>query len=97
MMNLFRASATKYPADFADRLEQSLESRIRPIAEDIGKATKKGLFRDINKELAALTLAGQLEYIFYSMSRGKFGDKDPGEVIDLALDIFFYGIMKKRN
>jgi AcrR family transcriptional regulator/predicted DNA-binding transcriptional regulator AlpA len=97
MMNLFRSSATKYPADFADRLEQSLESRIRPIALDIEKGIKKGLFREVNKDLAALTLAGQLEYIFYFMSRGRFGDKEPVEVIDLAVDIFFHGIMKERG
>ena len=96
MMNLFRASATKYPKDFADRLEQSLESRIRPIAADIEKGIKEGLFRPIDKELAAMALAGQLEYVFYFMSRGKFGDKEPSEVIDLALDIFFRGIMKKH-
>jgi AcrR family transcriptional regulator/predicted DNA-binding transcriptional regulator AlpA len=97
MMNLFRSSATKYPADFADRLEQSLESRIRPIAVDIEKGIQKGMFREISIDLAALTLAGQLEYIFYFMSRGRFGDKAPGEVIDLALDIFFHGIMKERT
>ena len=95
MMNLFRASAIKYPDDFASRLEESLNIRIKPIVTDIERGIRQGLFREINSELAAMTLAGMLDYSFYFMSRGRFKDEKAPEIIDEILDIFFQGIMKR--
>lgn len=94
MMNMFRAAATKYPNEFADKLQEALDLRIRPIAEDIKRSMRQAVIRKLDAELAAIILAGQLDYICYFMTRGKFGDREPLDVIDQMLDIFFNGIKK---
>jgi AcrR family transcriptional regulator len=97
MMNMFRAAATKYPNEFADKLQDALDLRIRPIAEDIERSMRQAEIRKVDAELAAIILAGQLDYICYFLTRGKFGDREPLDVIDQMLDIFFNGIKKDAS
>jgi AcrR family transcriptional regulator len=94
MMNIFRAAATKYPDDFAGRLEEALRIRIGPIVTDIETGVKQGEIRNLNAELAAIMYAGQLDYVCYFMSRGAFGNIAPSIIIDQMLDIFFNGTKK---
>lgn len=96
MMNIFRASATKDPEEFAPRLEESMNVRVGPIAADFDRGVAKGLFRDVDVRLAAMSLAGQLDYVFYFMSRGAFPDQEPEEVVDQVLDIFFNGVKSQK-
>ncbi|MDF1552926.1 MAG: TetR family transcriptional regulator [Deferrisomatales bacterium] len=95
MMNLFRASATKDPEEFGPRLEDSMNVRIGPITADIERGIAAGLFRDVDARLAAMGVAGQLDYVFYFLSRGAFPGMDPEEVVERALDIFFNGVGKR--
>ena len=92
MMNIFRAAATKYPNDFAGKLEEALELRISPIVHDIERGMREGSIRKVNAELAAIILAGQLDYVCYFLSRGAFADSDPSVILDEMVDIFFNGI-----
>jgi AcrR family transcriptional regulator len=91
MMNIFRAAATKYPTDFAGRLEEALRIRIGPIVTDIERGMKEGEIRKLNAELAAIMYAGQLDCVCYFMSRGAFGNTAPSVIIEQMLDIFFNG------
>ena len=95
MMNIFRAAATKYPDDFAGRLEEALRIRIGPIVTDIQKGLKEGEIRKLNVELAAIMYAGQLDYVCYFISRGAFGNIAPSVVIEQMLDIFFNGTQRR--
>jgi AcrR family transcriptional regulator len=95
MMNLFRASATKDPEEFGPRLEDSMNVRIGPMTADLERGIAQGLFRDVDARLAAMSLAGQMDYVFYFLSRGAFPGMDPEEVVERALDIFFNGISKR--
>ena len=69
--------------------------RMKYIVEDIKKGIEKGEIRDIDPELAAIAIAGQLDYICYFLTRGKFDKNEPSAVINQLLDIVFHGI--KRN
>jgi AcrR family transcriptional regulator len=90
MMNLFRAAATKYPAIFADRLEQSLNVRIKPIIDDVKKGVKQGVFREVDADLAGTMIAGIVDYVSYFMMRGKF--EEPLKTIDAAIEILVGGL-----
>jgi AcrR family transcriptional regulator len=93
MINLLRVSAMKHPATFADRLEESLNIRIRPIVNDIKRGIKHGEFREVNSELVGIMLAGIAEYVSYYLSRGKF--KEPSKILDTVIDTFFRGLRKE--
>jgi AcrR family transcriptional regulator len=95
MMNIFRAMATKAPEEFGPRLEESMNVRIDPIASDLARGIEQGIFRDVDARLAAMSLAGQLDYVLYFMARGAFGDQDAQSVVENALDIFFNGINRE--
>jgi AcrR family transcriptional regulator len=95
MMNIFRTAATKYPDEFAGRLEEALKLRISPIVMDIERGISQGEIRKINPELAAIMWAGQLDYVCYFMGRRVFGDTDPSIIVDRMLDIFFNGIRRR--
>ena len=90
MMNLFRAAATKYPAIFAGRLEQSLKVRIKPIIDDVKKGVKQGVFREVDADLAGTMIAGIVDYVSYFMMRGKF--EEPLKTIDAAIEILVSGL-----
>jgi AcrR family transcriptional regulator/predicted DNA-binding transcriptional regulator AlpA len=90
MMNLFRASATKYPDIFADRLEQSLNIRIKPIVNDVKKGINQGVFREIDSELAGVMIAGIVDYVSYFIMRGKF--KEPCSTIEASVDMLVSGL-----
>jgi AcrR family transcriptional regulator len=92
MMNMFRAVATRYPDLFANKLEESLRLRISPIRSDIERNMEQGVIRKLNADLAAIILAGQLDYVCYFMARGTFGKTDPSVIIEQMVDIFFNGI-----
>jgi len=95
MMSIFRAAATKYPDDFARRLEEALRIRINPIVTDIERGVRQGEIRKLNVELAAIMYAGQLDYVCYFISRGAFGNIAPSVVIEQMLDIFFNGTQRR--
>lgn len=95
MMNIFRAAATEYPDDFADRLEDALKIRISPIVMDIERGIRHGEIRKLNAELAAIMWAGQLDYVYYFVSRGAFGKTAPSIIIEEMLDIFFNGTRRR--
>ncbi len=97
MMNLFRASATKYPTEFANRLEDSLKTRIRPIIEDVERGIRQGLFREVDSKLAAIVLAGAVDWVCYFMSRDQVSHKNASTTIDQMTDILFHGLMKKEH
>ena len=90
MMNLFRASATKYPDTFSDRLEQSLDIRIKPIVEDVKRGVTQGVFREVDSELAGVMIAGVVDYVSYFMMRGKF--KDPCNTIEATVNMLVSGL-----
>jgi AcrR family transcriptional regulator len=90
MMNLFRASATKYPNTFADRLEQSLNIRIKPIVNDVKRGINQGVFREIDSELAGVMIAGIVDYVSYFIMRGKF--KEPCNTIEATVDMLVSGL-----
>lgn len=92
MMNIFRASATKYPTIFADKLEESLNIRIQPIIGDIKRGVKQGVFREVNSELVGIMVAGIVDYVCYYMQRGRF--KDPSNIIEIAVDTLFHGLKR---
>jgi len=95
MMNMFRAAATKYPEEFADRLEESLSYRMKYIVEDVKRGIDQGELRGVDPELAAIAIAGQLDYVCYFLTRGKFGKNEPSAVINQLFDMVFHGIKKK--
>jgi len=92
MMNLLRAAAVKYPDEFADRLQEALTTRIKPIINDVKKATRSGSIRDVDPEITGIMLAAIADYISYYIYRGRFKDKKLSEVFDVVLDIFFHGL-----
>jgi len=96
MMNLLRASAVKYPEDFADRLEEALDVRIRPIIDDNKKAVAQGLIREVDLDILAILSAGAFDYLCYYMYRGKFGKRKPDEIFKLTDDIFMNGLRGDR-
>jgi AcrR family transcriptional regulator len=95
MLNLFRAAASRQPEIFADKLEKSLTVRIKPIAEDIRKGIEQGIFREVDPELAGVMVAGITEYVSYYIVRGKY--KEPQEVIEQSMDIFFEGLTNRSH
>ncbi len=90
MMNLFRASATKYPDTFSERLEQSLNIRIRPIVEDVRRGVHQGEFREVDSELAGVMIAGIVDYVSYLMMGRKF--KDPCNTIEATVNMLVDGL-----
>jgi AcrR family transcriptional regulator/predicted DNA-binding transcriptional regulator AlpA len=95
MMALFRAAAMKYPSDFADRLEQTLNSRIHTIADDVKRAIKHGEIREINCDLLAMMIAGVSELVCYYLYRGRFRDIEMNELVDQMMDIWTHGIKRE--
>jgi AcrR family transcriptional regulator len=96
MMNLLRAAAVKNPKTFADKLQSALETRIKPIVDDINDCIKQGVLRKVNSELLAVILAGMFEYICYFMYRGKF-TQEAFELSDQTVDILFNGVLAHRS
>jgi AcrR family transcriptional regulator len=92
MMNIFRASATKYPAIFSDKLEESLNIRIRPIVNDVKKGMKQRLFREVSSELVGIMIAGIGDYVCYYLTRGKLDG--PAKAFEMVVDILFNGLKR---
>jgi AcrR family transcriptional regulator/predicted DNA-binding transcriptional regulator AlpA len=95
MMTLFRSSAMKYPTDFADRLEETMNSRIQTIADDIKRAIARGQIRKVNCDLLAMMIAGVSEILCYYLYRGKFHKLGIDELMNQVMDIWTFGIKKE--
>jgi len=100
MLNLLRVAAVKNPKMFGDKLQSSLETRIKPIVDDINDCIEQGVFRKVNSELLATMLAGIFEYVCYFIYRGKF-TQEAFDISDQTVDMLFNGVLahtsKKRN
>jgi AcrR family transcriptional regulator len=92
MMNLLRAAALKDPETFGGKLRDSLDTRIKPVADEIKDWIGQGIFRQVNSELLAIMLAGIAEYVCYYIYRSKF-TQEPHEIGDQTVDILFRGIL----
>ena len=96
MMNLLRAMASKYPDEFADKLEEATNSRVRIIANELENSIRRGEMREVDIELVSAIIAGASEYVFYYLSRGKFKHKDQPEVLKEYRDLFAKALEKPQ-
>jgi TetR/AcrR family transcriptional regulator, cholesterol catabolism regulator len=96
MMNLLRVAALKEPEVFADKLQRSLDTRIKPIVDDINNCIERGIFRHVDPELLAMMFAGVAEYVCYYMYRDKL-PQDPYRISDQTIDIFFHGVLAEKG
>ena len=95
MMNLLRVAALKDPENLANKLQDSLDTRIKPIVDEINDCIEAGVFRQVDSELLATMLAGVAEYVCYYIYRGKFKG-DLYKISDQTVDIFFNGVLAKK-
>jgi AcrR family transcriptional regulator len=96
MMNLLRSAALKDPETFADKLQNSLDTRIEPIVNDINEWISQGIIKQVNSELLAIMLAGIAEYVCYYLHRNKFSQQ-PAEIGDQTIDILFNGVLLPKD
>ena len=96
MMNLLRVAALKDPQTFGTKLQASMDTRIKPIIDDVTRWVKQGIFREVNTELLAIMLAGIAEYLCFYIYRGKFS-QEPSEIGRQILDILFHGILRSTK
>ena len=95
MMNLLRAAALKAPETFGDKLQNSLDTRIEPIVNDIKEWMSQGIIKQVNSELLAIMLAGIAEYVCYYLYRNKFS-QEPSEIGDQTIEILFRGLLMPK-
>lgn len=96
MLNLLRVAAVKNPKMFGDKLRGSLETRIKPIVDDINDCIAQGVFRKVNSELLATMLAGIFEYVCYFIYRGKF-TQEAVDISDQTVDMLFKGVLAPKH
>ena len=96
MMNLLRAAALKDPEKFGDKLKNSLDTRIKPVIDEINEWIQQGIFRKVDSELLAIMLAGIAEYVCYYINKGKF-TQEPNEIGDQTVDILFRGVLMPKG
>lgn len=96
MLNLLRVAAVKNPKMFGDKLQSSLDTRIKPIVDDINDCIEQGVFRKVNSELLATMLAGIFEYVCYFIYRGKF-NQEAFDISDQTVDMLFNGVLARKG
>jgi hypothetical protein len=96
MMNLLRVAALKHPETFKGKLQNSLDTRIKPVVDEVNEWIQQGILRHVNSEILAIMLAGIAEYACYYIYEGKFS-QEPYEIGDQMVDILFRGVLMPKG
>jgi len=95
MMDQLRAAAINNPEEFADKMDEVIQLKIKAFEETIQKGMDKGLTRNFNKTALAVMLYGIEEATHHYSSRWNLDEQQREILGKEILDILIHGILKK--
>jgi len=94
MMDQLRAAAISDPAEFADKMEEVVQSKLQAFEGRVEKSINKGFIRKLDKTVLAVMLYGIEEAAYQYSIKRKFDEPELDALGEAIMDILLHGILK---
>ena len=94
MMDQLHAAAINDPAEFAEKMDEVIQYKLRAFEERIQNGIEKGVIRNLDKTVLAVMLYGIEEATYQYSTQHKLDESQKDVLSQAVMDILLHGIMK---